>query len=1097
MLSIEAKGYSHSAVGNWVLACFGVVMSLQNKNTIQKAVACLKVEDRDAARKILIEILKKDINNAVAWFLLSIAVQSLDQKEYALHQVLRIYPENLEIISRLGELQKEDYKDDITQIKIPPFIISQIETPRQKTGHSASLLKAKGLIASGESSSARLILREILKNDPDQGDAWFLLGEVAGTQRESRAFYRQALRVEPGHVLAKNRLTQFVQPVTQPALSPLQLAELKKNRLQGWINFAKYAFRRALALLVTVAIGIYITILVANLGGYVDEIFKAQIQEAAGLASRSGPLAELPNEERDKQIQEMILVMERAMGLHDPFLLRTLRWFIHGITLNLGDTYITYFSGGVIRGANRSIQLLVFRTLPYTLLLVGVSNMLVFLFSVSIALFLSQKYGSWMDRLSAVLASFGAIPSWIIGIILVVILVGELKILPFPKLIDLSLIKYDRVGFIRLVAVQMITPVLAIFLSVFIQSVYSWRTFFLMYSQEDYVEMAKAKGISNVKIERNYIFRPTLPYVITSFSLMVITAWEAAIALEVFFSWPGIGPVFLRAAKSFNTSLIIAIVIIFAYLLALSVFVLDLVYGIVDPRIRFHNYGQRMKAARPKRTISRRLANIKTEILVGYHNVGSGLRSFLKIIKTPLSYWKQTIREAFGSLLFILRELKKYPSAIVGLLIIIFLCCISIYTMVTIPYQQAVEFWIPHNLYEDEVIWDKNPRTAAPQWTNYFRLKKLPETIILTTKNGQVVKTYETIGKEMTDIKVSFNFEYPYEDFPDEMSLFINSHYDQKLPHLTLKWITPDGREINIGSFSVTSSHIYRFAKDEHLERKFKGVHPIVGLFADPNLEDPKTLKGIYELQVSSIVFEEGSDIDIEFILYGHVHGIAGTDHLRRDLSIALLWGTPVALAFGLLGAIGTSLLSMWIAACGVWFGGWVDNVIQRITEVNIILPTLPMAIMIYIMYSKTIWAILGVIILLNIFGSSMKSYRAAFLQVKESTYVEGAMAYGAGGRRIIVHYLVPRIIPVLLPQIVFMVPGYVYFEATLAYLGLSDPYLPTWGKMIYDALTHNAQRGYYYWILEPVGLLIITGLAFALFGFALDRIINPRLREI
>jgi len=65
-----------------------------------------------------------------------------------------------------------------------------------------------------------------------------------------------------------------------------------------------------------------------------------------------------------------------------------------------------------------------------------------------------------------------------------------------------------------------------------------------------------------------------------------------------------------------------------------------------------------------------------------------------------------------------------------------------------------------------------------------------------------------------------------------------------------------------------------------------------------------------------------------------------------------------------------------------------------------------------------------------------------------------------------------------------------------LALLGLGDPTLPTWGKVINDAYANGAlYRGQFYWILEPAILLMITGLGFAMFGFALDRIFNPRLR--
>ena len=86
--------------------------------------------------------------------------------------------------------------------------------------------------------------------------------------------------------------------------------------------------------------------------------------------------------------------------------------------------------------------------------------------------------------------------------------------------------------------------------------------------------------------------------------------------------------------------------------------------------------------------------------------------------------------------------------------------------------------------------------------------------------------------------------------------------------------------------------------------------------------------------------------------------------YMRRDLLVPMLWGIPIALAFGFLGAIATGVLSMMIAAVGVWFGGVVDAVIQRITEVNMILPVLPIAITIYYLYSESIWMILGVIII-------------------------------------------------------------------------------------------------------------------------------------
>ena len=92
---------------------------------------------------------------------------------------------------------------------------------------------------------------------------------------------------------------------------------------------------------------------------------------------------------------------------------------------------------------------------------------------------------------------------------------------------------------------------------------------------------------------------------------------------------------------------------------------------------------------------------------------------------------------------------------------------------------------------------------------------------------------------------------------------------------------------------------------------------------------------------------------------------------------------------------------------------------------------------------------------------------------------------------------MMPRVIPMLIPNLVLSIPSYVFLEASLAVLGLGDPTLPTWGKIINDAYSKGALwNGQFYWVLEPAVLLMITGFSFALVGFALDKIFNPRLRD-
>lgn len=442
-----------------------------------------------------------------------------------------------------------------------------------------------------------------------------------------------------------------------------------------------------------------------------------------------------------------------------------------------------------------------------------------------------------------------------------------------------------------------------------------------------------------------------------------------------------------------------------------------------------------------------------------------------------------------------LRELRRYPTAIVGLLLIFGLIIISIYTLITIPYGEAVRLWRG-----GEDVWDDTPRHASPVWTNWFSREKRVETIVLDSAEGDTEKVLDTSHEEFDEVTMEFNIDYHFDTFPPELILFLEAQFAEKAPFVSLTWITPDGREIRIADVTPKSSDSYRFAQDSKLERRLGGLKPEIGLFMDPNSDPaaPVPLKGTYTLIVDTLLFEENSDIDTKMVVFGEVYGLAGTDHRRRDLMVALLWGTPIALSFGLVAAVIISLSTMFIAATGVWFGGVVDSTIQRITEVNLILPLLPILIMVGTFYSTSIWRMLGLVIVLSIFGGAIKTYRAIFLQVRESPYIEAAQAYGSSNSRIIFRYLIPRILPLILPNLVILVPTFVFLEASLAVLGLGDPVLPTWGKIIRDANAEGALfSGQYYWILEPAALLMIAGLSFALVGFALDRIFNPRLREI
>ncbi|AXY42630.1 ABC transporter permease [Halomonas sp. JS92-SW72] len=436
------------------------------------------------------------------------------------------------------------------------------------------------------------------------------------------------------------------------------------------------------------------------------------------------------------------------------------------------------------------------------------------------------------------------------------------------------------------------------------------------------------------------------------------------------------------------------------------------------------------------------------------------------------------------------RELARYPSALVGLLIILLLGGVALTTLVAIPYGEALERW------RGGEMWLRHPVNASPAWVDRLRGGNAARTLTVASRDAEVEEVPFPGGRRL---QIPLEFDYAFGGFPSEINLFLSAEGHARAPFVRLLWQAPDGREVALGGYRVGRQERVSISQDRSLAQRLGGLAPHIGLLSDPLVEgEPEVLQGGYRLLLDAVLFDEQAGLEAELVLYGRVHGIAGTDHQRRDLSLALLWGTPVALAFGMIAAVGTTLTTLVIAAVGVWYRGWVDAVIQRLTEVNMILPVLPILVMVGTLYSTSIWLMLGVVVLLGIFSAGIKTYRAMLLPIREAPYIEAALAYGASDLRIVWRYMLPRILPVLIPTFVTLIPTFVFLEASLAVLGLGDPELPTWGKVLNDAQSQSAlYNGYVYWVVAPAILLMLTGLGFAMLGFALDRVFNPRLRSL
>ena len=364
--------------------------------------------------------------------------------------------------------------------------------------------------------------------------------------------------------------------------TPTEKLGVRKNyRSSTFVRVSRFFIVRLLTLFATVVVGVYLTIMIANMGGYVDQIMRGQIRDSVTQKIGLNPAVQkIDPEVRRKLIEDSIALEEKRMGLDVPIAIRNFRYLSNALTLRLGRAINMTSDSG-----SKQVRLILLERLPATLLLMGTSQLFLFFSSVFLALSLSRRYGDFWDKVVIALSPTSAVPPWFYGIFLILIFAALLKVLPFGGMVD-SPPPENTFEYSLNLLKHLILPATSLVISSFFLSIYNYRTFFLIYSSEDYVDMAKAKGLPSRDVERRYILRPTLPNIITNFALLIIGLWTGATITETVFLWPGLGRTLYRAIGLYDIPIIVGSTIIFAYLLAITVFLLDFIYALVDPRVR-------------------------------------------------------------------------------------------------------------------------------------------------------------------------------------------------------------------------------------------------------------------------------------------------------------------------------------------------------------------------------------------------------------------------------------------------------------------------------------------------------------------------------
>lgn len=222
---------------------------------------------------------------------------------------------------------------------------------------------------------------------------------------------------------------------------------------------------------------------------------------------------------------------------------------------------------------------------------------------------------------------------------------------------------------------------------------------------------------------------------------------------------------------------------------------------------------------------------------------------------------------------------------------------------------------------------------------------------------------------------------------------------------------------------------------------------------------------------------------------------LLGTTSFGNDVLSQFLHGFRVALAVGLVAAIAVGLISTIFGVLSGYFGGYVDDVLMRITDVALSIPTLPFAIVAVALLGPSVENIILVITIL-FWRNGARIIRSAVLTERERVYVKWARAAGASHFHIIMRHILPNIVRVIFLWVTMSVAFAVLTEASLSFLGLGDPTVISWGQMLNTAFSSGNLRTAWWWVVPPSLALVMLVSSLYLIGRAYEEQTNPRLRR-
>jgi peptide/nickel transport system permease protein len=220
-----------------------------------------------------------------------------------------------------------------------------------------------------------------------------------------------------------------------------------------------------------------------------------------------------------------------------------------------------------------------------------------------------------------------------------------------------------------------------------------------------------------------------------------------------------------------------------------------------------------------------------------------------------------------------------------------------------------------------------------------------------------------------------------------------------------------------------------------------------------------------------------------------------GLDDGGIDMLSLIIYGARVSLIVGFAAAAVAMLIGGTIGILAGYFGGKTDVALMRVTDYFLVIPDVPLMIVIAAIWGRSLTNIIIIIGIIYWTGTA-RIIRAQVKSVRERVYVRRAQAVGASDSRIIFRHVLPQVAPLLVANTVLTVAIAIFAETALAFLGLGDPSLISWGRLIENAFVSNAISVGAWWAIAPPGIAVaVVILACTLLGTAIEDALNPRLR--